>query len=194
MSQLLDPQIPAADETRPRNYTGWIAFAVLVLLTIVSMGASSSKSKPSRLEGHETDQMLFKQVLSIESLEKSIGNSLMTPSSSSRDTMSKTLDDPIAGLVIETDKDPLAAMLYAEMRTYQGQSVPVEHLKILGDSKVPADQAFYKVYTSSKLTLAQAQALIAKFPSQPFVYQAAKVQTLEKAGDTNAVTRLVSPV
>jgi membrane protease YdiL (CAAX protease family) len=194
VSQLLDPNDPTAADDTPRNLTGWIAFAVMILFVIVMTGAAISKSKPSRLDGHDSEQLVLKQVLSAESLEASLGDAVGGATGNNRELLSKSLDDPISGLVIDSDKDVLASMLYAEMRTYQQRPIPSEHLKILATSKVPQDQAFYRIYSSPKLTRAEADQLVAKLPSEPFVYQAAKVQALEKAGDKSAVTRYVSPI
>jgi membrane protease YdiL (CAAX protease family) len=72
--------------------------------------------------------------------------------------------------------------------------VPIEHLGLLAKSKDGADQAFYQIYTHATLSRIQANQLVSQLPSEPFVYQAARVQALEKAGDTDSVARFVSPL
>lgn len=194
MNDLPTPNGPPSEEGARRNFTGWTCFAILVLFVMIAVGTSNAKAKPPRLDGHEGDEILLKQVLSTESLEKTLGASMSSAIASNHDTLSKTLDDPIAELVLEADSDLYASMLYAAMRTYQGQKVPVEHLKLLAKSKVPEDQAFYEIYSRDSLSHVQANQLVSKLPTSPFIYQAARVQALQKAGDSEAVARLISPL
>ena len=187
---MLEP--PVVVDNR-RNYWGWISMSVIVLLLMFAAWANSAARKPNRLDGFEEEETLLKRAMSAKSLESSIPANAKQSMASTDQDLSKSLDDSVAGLVLETNKHPMAAMLYAEMRTYQKQSVPVEHLTLLGSSRFPVDKAFYEIYASPTLTLKRANELASMLPGDPFVYVAAKAQALEKAGDKDAVGRLISP-
>jgi len=183
---------PLVDGGERRNYAGWICITAMVLLMMMLTWATTSQQKPGRLEGYEDEQATLKRIMSAESLEKTLATPL-SQVQKTNDDLSESLTEPISALVLEADKSPMAAMLYAEMRTYQKQPIPISHLGVLQHSRLPEDQAFFEIYTTSKLTRHQADKLIAKLPNEPFVYEAAKVQALQKAGDKDALVRLVSP-
>ena len=186
-------ETPIAADTQ-RNYWGWISVSFIVMLLMFAAWANTRTRKPDRLGGFDEEQALLKRAMSASALENSLVAPGKKPQTSAEEIVSKSIDDTISGLVLAADKHPMAAMLYAEMRTLQKESVPAEHLANLNKSSHPEDKAFYEIYTSPSLTRAKANELIAKLPPEPFVYTAAKVQALEKAGDKAAAAKLVSPM
>jgi membrane protease YdiL (CAAX protease family) len=186
-------ETPIAADTQ-RNYWGWISITFIVMLLMFAAWTNNAARKPDRLGGFEEQEALLKRAMSANSLEESLTSTSKKPHSAADDIVSKSLDDTISGLVLATDKHPMAAMLYAEMRTLQKESVPEDRLAGLKKSSHPEDKAFYEIYTSPSLTRAKADELIAKFPPEPFVYTAAKVQALEKSGDKAATQKFISPM
>ncbi len=189
-SETLKP--PVAEETG-RNPVGWVVLAILLILTFAqTLGPPGKAPKGSRFVEHETEQTLLRTSLSYDSLLQSVSSGTGQSQASARQSIVDSLDAPISSLVLITNKDAMAAMLYATMRTFQGQPVPADHLQLLANGG-PEDRAFYEIYTSKSLTPERARRLVALLPKEPYVYTVAKVQALEKAGDRDALTRLIPP-
>lgn len=180
-------------EQSPRNITGWIVFGLLILLSIAANFVPEAKTT-ARLKPHDSDQELLRHAMSAVVLETMLRRPIASHESRERTELDKTLAKPIAKLVLQSDRDPMAAMLYAEMRTFQGLPVPAARLRLLKVSKYPEDRAFFGIYSAQSLSRQQAATLCDKLPSNPFVYQAARAQAFERAGDGAALDRYVSPV
>ena len=193
MSLPIDSKPPVLTENGPRNLLGWICFGLMMFLVLVVSLIPGKRAK-TELTGHEREQSVLKSVMSAKSLQTAIGNPTGKTKDPAQDMLLHSLDDPISSLVLQAKKDKLAAMLYAEMRTYQKRDVPVDLLVKLSQSKLPEDKAFLQIYTSAKLTKAEADDIVKKLPNTPFVYQAARVQAMEKAGVTDAISKYVSPL
>ena len=193
MTTDIDTNLLENEGNERRNPAGWVAIGALILIVMVLSGLGNSRQKPSRFDNFEEDQQSLKRVMSTQSLQQTLGTVASASSKTANETLEKTLDDPISSLVMQADKDPVAATLYAEMRTVQHQPVPINHLVALQKSTRPEDRAIFQLYSSPKLTVDEAKAIVAKLPKEPFLYRAAKAQALEKAGDKEAFSKYVSP-
>ena len=192
MSDVYQMEAPPVQAEESRNPFGWIAMGIMIFMMMAMVWASSAAKKPNRLAGYDDDEMMLKRVMSTRSLQKSVGTMLGNSADTNETALLDSLKEPISSLVVEADKNPKAAMLYAEMRTVRKEPVPPEHLVILKNSKYPEDRAFAEIYASEKLTKDQATKLTTGFPKGQFVFTAARVQALEKAGDKDAALRLIS--
>jgi len=75
-----------------------------------------------------------------------------------------------------------AAAVAAAIAVERGERVPEAALEKLSKSKKPRVQALLETYRANSLTPQEAQALVDRLPDAPFVYKAAKIHALEKAG------------
>ncbi len=184
--------VPSPPDMR-RNWSGWIALGALLFLTLIQ-NVAVQVSEPARFKAHDSAQEQLRHVLSVQSLDTLEGHPFKGPADPERGRLGKALEDSLDKMTLQGPDDELAAMLYAEMRTFCGQPVPVAKLKPFAKSRHPEDRAFYQIYKSSRLTQDDARKLMAQLPAKPFVYQVARVQALERAGDIKAVTRYFSPL
>jgi len=166
---------PRVDDTR-RNYVGWITVGVLCFLTALVTAMSAGVVSKSASNPHTSDIALLRKEMS------------PTPTSVPSDA---DYSKAVARLKVESKTDATASMLYAELLTVKKTAVPASAIKKLSTSKSAATQAFFAIYSSTKLSKVDADLLISKLPPEPFVYQAAKIQALQKAGEKKEADKLI---
>ncbi|AIE84928.1 CPBP family intramembrane glutamic endopeptidase [Fimbriimonas ginsengisoli] len=175
----------------PRHTFGWWMLGLLLAVMLVnSLVTSLSPKNAAANPPINANEELLKQVVSQLRL---ISYSPTGDETSTKDLRTKTLEElkePISDLVPASKTDPAAARMYAAMRTEAGESVPQESLAPLRNSKSPSDQVLARIYGVPKLSPAEAKAMVAMLPDEPFVYQLAKVHALEKSGDKEARDRI----
>lgn len=180
MSELGPPPI-----VERRNPWAWLALGLILALMAVSSLAQISRSPESKpAPSADPDDFGLKVAVSMRAYaDKTEAEGGKQEASQIRSTSEQFLESLVAQTVTASRQDLTAARAYGVMRTELNAVIPTENLAPLKKSKLPSDQALIQLFTSKKLTTAQAQAIAKKLPDQPFVYQIAKVEALEKAGD-----------
>lgn len=189
-SDVLPP--PVIQETR-RNWTGWVALSLLVGFTLLMALAESLTVKPPSQQVHDDQQEVLQSFMQAESRQGSATNQALDVAKKDVATKKGKVSSALAELSRQPSSDHMAAKLTAAMRTELHQPVQATLLGPLLKSKAPVDHLFAEIYGSPKLSLSKANQLVALLPKWPFVYTAAKVHALEKAGDKGALARFVPP-
>jgi membrane protease YdiL (CAAX protease family) len=186
----------SVEETTPpparRNYTGWVALAIMFALLITLSLFASTRPRKAEEAQYTTQEMQLRlaasQIQLLSVLPRSNGDAV-TAREQVRDSLSETVSD----LIPEANKTPDAARLYAAMRTEQGRKVAPEPLNVLQASKDPIDQTFARIYGTDKLSADEAKRLASQLPDRPFLNLIAQVHALEKGGDKTARADRISP-
>jgi membrane protease YdiL (CAAX protease family) len=186
----------SVEETTPpparRNYTGWVALAIMFALLIAVPLLASIRPRKAEEARYSTQEMQLRLAMSQLQLLSVLPRS-NADASTAREQVRDSLSETVSDLIPEANKTPDAARLYAAMRTEQGRKVAPEPLKVLQASKDPIDQTFARIYGTDKLPADEAKRLAAQLPNRPFLNQIAQVHALEKGGDKTARADRISP-
>lgn len=98
------------------------------------------------------------------------------------------LDDVANKLSGSLKTDPSAALLFAAIRTEQGYIVKPESVAVLKSSKDPVHRAAYELYAAPGPSPERARELAALLKGKRFGVRMARIQALEKTGDTSVRT------
>jgi hypothetical protein len=191
MSEDLLPP-PVIEETR-RNWTGWLFLGVLIGLQILVALTDSLSTKPPSLQTHDDQQEVLQAYMQSESGRSTNPQTVADKSKTDTDKKREDLTSAATELSKQPKSDHMAAKLSAAIETELRGTVKPAVLGPLLTSKTPVDRLFVEIYGSQKLTLSKARQMVALLPDFPFIYTAAKVHALEKAGDKGALVRLVPP-
>ncbi|MDR3691493.1 MAG: type II CAAX endopeptidase family protein [Fimbriimonas sp.] len=185
---LIPPPVICEDR---RNWTGWIVLTILISLQILLALSDSLTQKPPKLRTHDDEQETLQSEMRVASRFASEPSKNETTGKTALDDKWKELDSTLAVLAKQPKADTMATKLSLAMLTELHRPIQAGLFDPLLKSRSPVDKLFVEIYGSSKLSPAKANQMVALLPDYPFVYKAAKVHALQKAGDQGALNRLV---
>jgi membrane protease YdiL (CAAX protease family) len=154
-----------------RNPLGWLLFAALAALVIVTQLANYFGRTPSMEIVRARILQQIQTQLTLENLPGAAAPAL------GEQSLSKAADE----LRPKIADDPETALLYAIVKTEAHATIKPAELMALRGSKNPVHKTAYKIYSTPRLDPAKAKELAAKLPSQKFENRLIAAHALEKA-------------
>lgn len=169
---------------------GWIFLFTILGLMIGGQLYGYFNRRPSDTKSFTEASMSYRLVV----IEKEAFRRLARGAASGRQlegTFTDTLDNLVADVAPERKKNSNAARLYVSMRHELGKPIKAEDLELLEKSKNPFERDFAAIYSAEKLSKAEAEKRIERFPKRGFSFLMARIHAFEKAGDKTARERFL---
>jgi len=172
-SRRLEPELR-------RNYTGWIALAIIFSFLIIVAFRRSTSTDPNR-PNYSQQQTALQTAVRQKELAGAFAGST-----------SEAFGE-VATAMEARKGDPRAARLAAAARFEQGKPVSREVIETLRKSATPPHRILAGVYAAEKLPPDRARGIAKTIPGETFMDRLARAHTLQKGGVEGARAELSSP-
>ena len=170
---------------------GWLFLFLVLSLMIGGQLYGYFNREPESTKSYTEASLTFRMTIIQKEAFKRLAGTTGQTASQLEKTFTEELEKVVADVAPDRKKNSNAARLYVAMRHELGKPIKPEDLELLKKSKDPFERDFAEIYAAEKLTKAEAEKRIARFPKQGFSFLMARIHALEKAGDKAARKRFL---